>query len=137
VSQLSSVEERALAAVDPAAIVGELTELLAIPSVGGADAEADIQQVLAERLDRLGMDVDLWGMDLPALAATPGVPGVEVERGEAWGLVGTRPGASERPALVLQGHVDVVPAGDRRSGGWTRSARPSSALGCTAAAPAT
>ena len=111
-SQLSSVEERALAAVDPAAIVGELTELLAIPSVGGADAEADIQQVLAQRLDRLGMDVDLWGMDLPALAATPGFPGVEVERGEAWGVVGTRPGESDVPALVLQGHVDVVPAGD-------------------------
>jgi acetylornithine deacetylase len=112
VSQLSSVEERALAAVDPAAIVGELTELLAIPSVGGTDAEADIQQVLAQRLDRLGMDVDLWGMDLPALAATPGFPGVEVERGEAWGVVGTRPGESDVPALVLQGHVDVVPAGD-------------------------
>jgi acetylornithine deacetylase len=112
VSQLSSVEERALAAVDSAAIVGELTELLAIPSVGGADAEADIQQVLAQRLDRLGMDVDLWGMDLPALAATPGFPGVEVERGEAWGVVGTRPGESDVPALVLQGHVDVVPAGD-------------------------
>ena len=111
-SQLSSVEERALAAVDPAAIVGELTELLAIPSVGGADAEADIQQVLAQRLDRLGLDVDLWGMDLPALAATPGFPGVEVERGEAWGVVGTRPGESDVPALVLQGHVDVVPAGD-------------------------
>jgi acetylornithine deacetylase len=112
VSQLSSVEERALAAVDPAAIVGELTELLAIPSVGGTDAEADIQQVLAQRLDRLGMDVDLWGMDQPALAAPPGFPGVEVERGEAWGVVGTRPGESDVPALVLQGHVDVVPAGD-------------------------
>jgi acetylornithine deacetylase len=112
VSQLSSVEERALAAVDPPAIVTELTELLAIPSVGGADAEAGIQQVLAQRLDRLGMDVDLWSMDLPALAGTPGFPGVEVERGEAWGLVGTRPGTGDRPALVLQGHVDVVPAGD-------------------------
>jgi acetylornithine deacetylase len=112
VSLLSSVEERALDAVDPAAIVTELTELLAIPSVGGADAEADIQQVLAQRLDRLGLDVDLWAMDLPALAEAPGFPGVEVERGEAWGLVGTRSGASEQPALVLQGHVDVVPAGD-------------------------
>jgi acetylornithine deacetylase len=113
VSQLSSVEERALAAVDPTAIVTELIELLAIPSVGGADAEADIQQVLAKRLDRLGMDVDLWSMDLPELASAPGFPGVEVERTEAWGLVGTRPGASDVPVLVLQGHVDVVPAGDR------------------------
>jgi acetylornithine deacetylase len=112
VTVLSTAESRALDAVDPDAIVSDLLELLAVPSVGGADAEADIQQVLAKRLDRLGMDVDLWPMDLPALTATPGFPGVEVERTEAWGLVGTRPGASERPALVLQGHVDVVPAGD-------------------------
>src|SRR3954464_14616331 len=55
----------------------------------------------------------LWSMDLPSLTTAAGFPGVEVERGEAWGLVGTRPGASDRPALVLQGHVDVVPAGDR------------------------
>jgi acetylornithine deacetylase len=110
---LTLAEARALDAVDPDAIVSDLLELLAVPSVGGADAEADIQHVLAGRLDRLGMDVDLWGMDLPALAATPGFPGVEVERGEAWGVVGTRPGESDVPALVLQGHVDVVPAGDR------------------------
>jgi acetylornithine deacetylase len=110
---LTTAEARALDAVDADAIVSDLVELLAVPSVGGADAEADIQQVLAKRLDRLGMDVDLWAMDLPALTGAPGFPGVEVERSEAWGLVGTRPGASERPALVLQGHVDVVPAGDR------------------------
>ena len=112
-SSLTTAEARALDAVDSDAIVSDLLELLAVPSVGGADAEADIQQVLSKRLDRLGMDVDLWQLDLPTLSATPGFPGVEVDRTEAWGLVGTRSGASERPALVLQGHVDVVPAGDR------------------------
>src|SRR3954452_8334013 len=111
-STLSTAESRALDAVDSDAIVSDLLELLAVPSVGGADAEADIQQVLAKRLDGLGMDVDLWSMDLPALTTAAGFPGMEVERSEAWGLVGTRPGASDRPALVLQGHVDVVPAGD-------------------------
>src|SRR3954454_16870221 len=94
-STLSTAESPPLDAVDSDAIVSDLLELLAVPSVGGADAEADIQQVLATRLDRLGMDVDLWAMDLPALAAAPGFPGVEVDRTEAWGLVGTRPGASE------------------------------------------
>jgi acetylornithine deacetylase len=109
---VTTAEARALDAVDPDEIAAELMELLTIPSVGGADAEADIQQVLAERLNRLGLDVDLWQLDLPALASEPGFPGVEVERTEAWGLVGTRPGAGAVPALVLQGHVDVVPAGD-------------------------
>jgi acetylornithine deacetylase len=59
------------------------------------------------------MEVDLWQLDLPGLAAAPGFPGVEVDRAEGWGLVGTQAGESDRPALVLQGHVDVVPAGDR------------------------
>lgn len=115
-STLTSAEARALDAVDRDAIVADLVELIAVPSVGGTDAEVDIQHLLAPRLDRLGMDVDLWSMDLPALAGEPGFPGAEVDRAEAWGLVGTRPGtgpdAAARPALVLQGHVDVVPAGD-------------------------
>ena len=41
-------------------------------------------------------------------------PGQEVTRDEAWGVVGTLPGAEEgQPALVLCGHTDVVPAGGR------------------------
>jgi acetylornithine deacetylase len=37
-----------------------------------------------------------------------------VVRTEAWGVVGTVPGAEEGvPALVFSGHTDVVPAGDR------------------------
>jgi acetylornithine deacetylase len=51
-------------------------------------------------------------MDLAALTAEDGFPGTEAERAEAWGLVGTAAGDSDVPALVLQGHVDVVPAGD-------------------------
>src|SRR3954467_3954439 len=116
-STLSPAESRALDAVDRDAIVADLLELLAVPSVGGSDAEADIQQGLSRRLDGLGMEVDLWSMDLPSLTSAAGFPGVEVERAEAWGLVGTRPGVSDRPALVLQGHVDVVPAGARARGG--------------------
>jgi acetylornithine deacetylase len=113
---LTSAEERALAAVDRAAVAAALTELLAVPSVGGTDAEADVQHLLGKQLTRLGLDVDLWAMDLPSLTADAGFPGAEVDRSEAWGLVGTAPGADDEPgsapALVLQGHVDVVPAGD-------------------------
>jgi acetylornithine deacetylase len=59
--------------------------------------------------------VDHWPLDLDALRALPDHPGEEVERTEAWGLVGTsggRDGEDPLPALVLQAHVDVVPAGD-------------------------
>jgi acetylornithine deacetylase len=94
-----------------AALIASLAELIAIPSIGGTAAEVAIQHHLAERLAVLGLDVDLWPIDLPDLRAREDFPGEEVDRTHAWGLVGTyRPG--ERAALVLQGHVDVVPTGD-------------------------
>jgi acetylornithine deacetylase len=112
VVHLSPAEQRALAAIDRAAVVSSLTELLAVPSVSGTDAECDVQHLLAKEMQALGLDVDIWAMDLDALARADGFPGTEAERVEAWGLVGTRHGDSEIPALVLQGHVDVVPPGD-------------------------
>nr|WP_239579718.1 ArgE/DapE family deacylase [Microlunatus panaciterrae] len=104
-------EARALAAVDEPALVRLLIELLAVPSVGGTAAESEIQHLLAEQLGRLELDVDLWPVDLVTLAADPGYPGAEVVRTEAWGLVATSD-PTEQPALILQGHADVVPAGN-------------------------
>ncbi len=94
------------------AVVELLRQLIAVPSVGGDEAEATIQYELARTLGNLGLSVDLWPLDLAALRAAPGYPGEEVDRGQAWGLVAVnRPG--ERVGLILQGHVDVVPPGDR------------------------
>ncbi|PRX22156.1 ArgE/DapE family deacylase [Actinoplanes italicus] len=109
----SSAEVSALAAIDEQAIARELMELLAVPSVTGSPAESELQHLLAARLERLGLDVDLWSMDLPALRAHPGFPGTEAPRDEAWGLVATTPATSDGPTVILQGHVDVVPPGDR------------------------
>ncbi|MFD9207947.1 ArgE/DapE family deacylase [Streptomyces sioyaensis] len=109
---LSAEESAALAAVDEAAIARTLLELLAIPSVTGSAAESGMQHQLAARLDRLGLDVDLWSLDLPALRAHPGFPGTEAPRDEAWGLVATTSDSGDGPTTILQGHVDVVPPGD-------------------------
>ncbi|MGW3149997.1 MULTISPECIES: ArgE/DapE family deacylase [Streptomyces] len=109
---LTDEEAAALGSVDEEAIGRTLLELLAIPSVTGSAAESEIQHHLAGRLERLGLDVDLWSMDLPELLAEPDVPGMEVPRTEAWGLVGHTAGGDDGPTLVLQGHVDVVPPGD-------------------------
>ncbi|MFC7485951.1 ArgE/DapE family deacylase [Knoellia sp. CPCC 206453] len=107
---LSDAERRALDTIDLDEIRSELVSLIGIPSVSGSDAECEIQHALARRLDECGLDVDLWQADLGALRADPDFPGEEVERSEAWGLVASSgPGV---PALVLQGHVDVVPPGD-------------------------
>ncbi|POX48288.1 ArgE/DapE family deacylase [Streptomyces sp. Ru72] len=112
-ASLSDVEAAALAAVDEAAVAEMLLELLAVPSVTGSAAESEVQHLLARHLDRLDLDVDLWSMDLPRLRAHPDFPGTEAPREEAWGLVGTTGDGGDGPTLVLQGHVDVVPPGDR------------------------
>ena len=114
VADLTTAEARALAAVDRDGAVDLLLGLLAIPSTNGSDAEAEIQHVLAAELTHLDLDVDLWPLDVEALAADPAFPGWEVPRTEAWGLVGTAGGYADPPALILQGHVDVVPPGDPR-----------------------
>lgn len=108
---LTRIEAEALDRIDAEAAVNLLLHLLRIPSIGGTDAEIDVQHVLAERMATLDLDVDLWSMDLAELAQRPDFPGVEVDRREAWGLVASsHPG--EVPALVLQAHADVVPPGD-------------------------
>ncbi|WP_411139183.1 ArgE/DapE family deacylase [Streptomyces sp. C10] len=111
---LSPDETAALQAIDEAAIARMLLELLAIPSVTGSAAESEMQHRLARQLDRLGLEVDLWSVDLPTLRAHPGFPGAEAPRDEAWGLVATTSGGGDGPTMILQGHVDVVPPGDRR-----------------------
>ncbi|MCU1691499.1 MAG: peptidase, partial [Frankiales bacterium] len=105
----------ALAMVTAAPLVGLLQDLLAVPSVTGSDAESEAQHALARRLSGVGMDVDLWSVDLPATLRHPDFPGLEAPRTEAWGLVGAW-GGDDGPTVVLNGHIDVVPPGDR---GWT------------------
>ncbi|WP_369224380.1 ArgE/DapE family deacylase [Streptomyces sp. R39] len=109
---LTDQEAAALGCLDEAAVGRMLLELMAVPSMTGSAAESEVQHLLAGRLERLGLDVDLWSMDLPALLADPEFPGMEVAREEAWGLVGRTPGGGDGPTLILQGHVDVVPPGD-------------------------
>ncbi len=103
-------------AVDPAGVLTSLSDLVALPSVGGSAGEVAVQHLLAERLGDLGLTVDLWPLDLTSLRASPEHPGEEVERPEAWGLVAVnQPGVDV--GLVLASHVDVVPPGD--PGAWS------------------
>jgi acetylornithine deacetylase len=100
-------------------LLDELVTLVRIPSVSGTDAENDAQAHVAGRLADAGLDVDHWPIDLSALSAHPDFPGMEVERREAWGLVGRLAGAGAGATLMLNGHIDVVPVGD--PGMWTGS----------------
>jgi len=93
-------------------MLAETAELIRIPSVSGSDAENEAQAAFARRLVASGYDVDHWQLDLDELAAHPDFPGTEVDRREAWGLVGRLPGSDDSPTLMLNGHIDVVPIGD-------------------------
>jgi acetylornithine deacetylase len=107
---------RVLQEVDAGVAAAEqrLAELVTVPSVGGTDAEHEIQALLAVELAAAGLEVDHWRLPLPELLAAPDFPGVEVHRDEAWGLVGRLPGtgSGDGPTLMFDGHVDVVPVGD-------------------------
>lgn len=107
---VSEVERRVLAAIDDDRIVDDLRELVRIPSVDGTAAEGDVQAWCADRLSGLGLIVDNWRIDIPTVSVDPEFPGMEVARDEAWGCVGVL-GGDGTPGLILNGHVDVVPAG--------------------------
>src|SRR6478609_1399278 len=122
-AETTAAELRVLDALDEAALVETLVELVRVPSVTGTDAESDLQHTMSRWLEEAGLEVDLWSLDLDGLRADPDFPGTEAPRVEGHGVVGTAPGEGE-PALVLQGHVDVVPVGDLAN--WT-GAQPFSA----------
>ncbi|MEJ7634917.1 ArgE/DapE family deacylase [Aeromicrobium sp.] len=99
--------------IDVDLIRRDLTQIVNLPSIGGSDAEIAVQRWCAATLTGLGLEVDQWRLDLDELRSAEGYPGEEVERDEAWGCVGVS--APGTPALILNGHVDVVPPGDSES----------------------
>jgi acetylornithine deacetylase len=111
VTTLSAVETRVLDAIDEDVLITSLVDLIRVPSTTGTDAESDLQNSQASALDELGMNVDSWKFDLDELRSHPLYPGEETDRSEGYGVVGVSPGDGQ-PALVLQGHVDVVPEGE-------------------------
>jgi acetylornithine deacetylase len=85
--------------------------LIRFPSTTGEETEA--QQFLADRWRDWGFDVDLWIPEREEVAGHPAFcdDGLPIERANVvaqWGR-----GDPKRAALILNGHMDVVPVGDR------------------------
>jgi acetylornithine deacetylase len=111
----SSAVSRVREAVDESIpeMIAMAAGLVQTPSVSGTDGENEAQSIMAAHMRSGGLEVDHWPIDLAELSAHADFPGVEVERTEAWGLVGVLPGAGDGSGLMLNGHIDVVPIGDR------------------------
>ena len=113
---LSSLEQKALAALDEQGLMGAFRDLVRIPSITGQ--ESAVQNWLAQHMRRIGLDVDLWTIDVAELQKHPQFPGMEVDRSnyEAFGLVGTWQREAHTLAgkrLIFNGHIDVVSEGGR------------------------
>lgn len=104
----TELERRVIDAVDVDALVERLCSLIAIESTGGH--ETPMQERMGALMEGLGMDVDVWEIDLDALRRDPAYC-MEIERRHPLGVVG-RTGTGHGRSLVLNGHVDVVPAGE-------------------------
>ncbi len=121
---LSTHEKRALHAIRLDRLLDTLSDLVAIPSV--ANEETPAQERVAREMEEIGLSTDVWEIDFERLKRHPAYS-ADMERHEGLGVVGTVTGTdSHGPTLVLNGHVDVVPAGDPTrwsSSPWTLTER--------------
>jgi acetylornithine deacetylase len=109
---------RILAAVDAAFAeqTAFLADLTRQPSLMGEEAGA--QDLMAEAMDGIGLEVDRWRLDIDSLVRFPQHGRPLVDYAESYNVVGTHRPAHERGrSLILNGHVDVVPTGPE--GMWT------------------
>ncbi len=93
-----------------------LRELVRAKSVTGFEGPA--QEIVAEQLRLMGADVDFWRPSKKDFAGHRAFIAEEKEVGRRPNVVGRFRGSGKGGTLAFNGHIDVVPEGDR--GLWTR-----------------
>jgi len=106
---MQSIEKRVLDAIDIDGMLAYLCELVAVRSLTGQETAA--QQNVAQKMEQLGLAVDVWELDFAQLSQHPAYC-AEVDRTHGLGVVGIIGEQAGGRDLILNGHVDVVPAGD-------------------------
>ncbi len=87
-----------------------IEELIRFPSLRGQEHTA--QDFLFGQLRQRGYAMDRWAIDVSEIETHPGFSPVKVDYSNAINVVGThRPKQETGRSLILNGHVDVVPAG--------------------------
>jgi acetylornithine deacetylase len=110
-----AAQRAAVDAVDRAWAVDALAKLVRVPSVTGD--EGAVQDVVAELLAEAGARVERIEVDPADARRDPDWPGDEMPRDRLPIVLG-RLGRAGGRRIVLVGHVDVVPIGDRAT--WER-----------------
>jgi acetylornithine deacetylase len=100
----------AIAAIDTVRIESDLRRLIRIPSITGS--EEAIQDEMEHLFEEIGLETKRIVTDPVAVADDPDFPGSEMPRTSLPVLTG-RLGRAGGRRILLVGHVDVVPPGDR------------------------
>jgi acetylornithine deacetylase len=108
--QCTATEQQVLAAIVPDEMLQFLAEMVSFQSL--ADNETPAQRHIAAKMRAFGFETDVWDIDFATLRRHPAFSW-EVERSTGLGVVGTIGADRGGKSLLLNGHIDVVPAGDR------------------------
>jgi acetylornithine deacetylase len=111
--RITAVEARVLDAIDRERLVALASELIRQRSLSGEESAA--QRHVAGVLERAGMRVETWDVDVDALSRHPAFS-AELDRDAMLGVVG-RTGRGHGARLLVDGHIDVVPPGQDED--WT------------------
>ncbi|MBN3555375.1 peptidase [Fictibacillus nanhaiensis] len=74
--------------------------------------ETGVQKLIAQKLEEIGLEVDMWYPDGEELAKHPNFCASRTDFSTSPNVVGIWRGKGNGRSLVLNGHVDVVPEGD-------------------------
>lgn len=99
-------------AIDAERLRRRAAELVRVPSLTGAETEA--VELFTRWLRETGAEVDRWTDAMAELERDPEYPGREVEREQVPVVAARVRGTGPGPTVLLTGHLDVVPTGDRR-----------------------
>jgi acetylornithine deacetylase len=98
---------------------GNAAELLSklVQQASTQGNEQGVQAIVIEKLKSLGLEVDVWDPEYSVLATNPYfVPSRKSFAGSP-NVVGVLKGTGGGKSIILNGHIDVVPEGDRTK--WT------------------
>src|SRR5699024_1575699 len=93
-----------------------LQSIVQEPTTTGDEQEA--QMLIAERLKKYGLEVDVWEPDYNELIKSEFFNPLRDNYEGSPNVVGVLKGKENGRSLILNGHIDVVPSGDKSK--WTQ-----------------